>query len=178
MIIDITKLEVGTTHIAKSFSADDLEFDYREYSLADDWRLEADVHKSSRAVIQIVGTIRGTVQVFCDRCLKSFDCPIQTSFNICMLPVPTDLQEHDLELEEDELNENYYVEPSIDLKQIVREQIILDLPLKMVCAEDCAGLCYKCGANLNESSCQCDPGERDPRWSMLLELKKKMNKNE
>ncbi|MBN2430036.1 MAG: DUF177 domain-containing protein [Acidobacteria bacterium] len=177
MIIDITKLEVGTTHVAESFSADGLDFDYRDYHLADDWRLEVDIHKNSRAVIQMTGTIRGTVQVYCDRCLKPFAFPVEQSFDICMLPVPPDLQAHDLELGEDQLNENYYVEPAINLKQIVREQIILELPLKMICAEDCAGLCYKCGANRNETVCDCDLSDRDPRWSVLLELKKKMNEN-
>jgi uncharacterized protein len=176
MIVDITKLEVGTTHLAETFSAEDLEFDYRDYSLADDWRLEADIHKNSRAEIRLTGRVSGTVEVYCDRCLRPFHYPIRQSFDICMLPVPPDLQEHDLELEQEQLNENYYVEPAISLKQLVREQIILNLPLKLVCRDECAGLCSQCGADLNEAACDCDRSDRDPRWSVLLELKKKMDK--
>ena len=60
----------------------------------------------------------------------------------------------------------------IDLDEIVREQILLALPTRQLCAEDCKGLCPSCGANLNEKACGCEQQQTDPRWSALEALKR------
>jgi uncharacterized protein len=63
----------------------------------------------------------------------------------------------------------------VDLREIAREQIHLNLPLKPVCHAGCAGLCPTCGANRNRIECSCRPAEGDPRLAPLLALKKKMD---
>ena len=59
----------------------------------------------------------------------------------------------------------------IDLTELVREQILLNLPEQVFCREDCKGLCEKCGANRNLINCNCEEKEIDPRWSALKNLK-------
>ena len=56
---------------------------------------------------------------------------------------------------------------AIDPQEIVRSALILELPSRFLCKEDCKGLCSKCGVNLNEVSCDCDHTERDSRWDVL-----------
>jgi uncharacterized protein len=71
----------------------------------------------------------------------------------------------------DDLDVSIYDGEKIDLTDLVREQILLDLPTQILCQEDCKGLCQKCGANLNEVNCNCEENEIDPRWSALKNLK-------
>jgi uncharacterized protein len=66
---------------------------------------------------------------------------------------------------------------NINITDDVRDYLILAVPMKKLCKEDCKGLCYKCGTDLNKSSCDCKQDEIDDRWSKLLELKNKFNTN-
>ena len=59
----------------------------------------------------------------------------------------------------------------IDLTELVREQILLNLPIQVFCQENCRGLCPKCGANQNLIDCKCKENEIDPRWASLKNLK-------
>lgn len=61
----------------------------------------------------------------------------------------------------------------IDLDPIVREQVLLALPMETLCKEDCKGLCVQCGQNLNEAKCGCDPKPLDPRLAALKNIKLK-----
>jgi uncharacterized protein len=63
----------------------------------------------------------------------------------------------------------------IDISQDVRDFCIIALPMKKLCSEDCKGLCFKCGTNLNEKECSCTKEEIDIRWQPLLDLKNKLN---
>ncbi|HYU46996.1 MAG TPA: DUF177 domain-containing protein, partial [Terriglobales bacterium] len=63
---------------------------------------------------------------------------------------------------------------SLLLEDALREQVLLALPLKMVCREDCKGLCPHCGKNLNESQCSCAERLDDPRWAALKEIRDKL----
>lgn len=65
----------------------------------------------------------------------------------------------------------------IDISNDLREFALLAIPMKKLCKEDCKGLCYKCGADLNKEQCTCQTKEIDPRWRPLLNLKDKLNFN-
>jgi uncharacterized protein len=73
-------------------------------------------------------------------------------------------------IEETELDEAYVENGEIDLAEVVREQILLDLPEQVYCSDDCKGLCPKCGSNLNLIDCNCIFSEIDPRWAALKGL--------
>ena len=79
--------------------------------------------------------------------------------------------EKEAELRIEDLDVSIYEGDKIDLSELVREQIILNLPEKIFCSEDCKGLCAKCGANRNLIDCNCDKKELDPRWAALKNLK-------
>jgi len=59
----------------------------------------------------------------------------------------------------------------LDLRDVVRELLLLDVPSTPLCQPDCAGLCRTCGANLNDTACACDGPPADPRWSALDQLR-------
>jgi uncharacterized protein len=79
-------------------------------------------------------------------------------------------REDDLEVEEADLDEQLVEGDEVDLTEIIREQILLNLPEQVLCKEDCKGLCPQCGANRNLIDCDCGEDEIDPRWAALKNL--------
>ena len=80
---------------------------------------------------------------------------------------------------EEEINITYLSPDThiINLSNDVRDYMILSIPMKRLCKEDCKGLCVKCGSDLNEKQCECEDSEIDDRWKVLTKLKNKLNKN-
>ena len=108
----------------------------------------------------------------CDRCGKEFKQTVKSKYKmIYLLRFVEDAQE--------EINISYLPPDThiIDLSKDVREYMILSIPMKRLCKEDCKGLCVKCGSDLNEKQCECADAEIDDRWKVLTELKNKLNKN-
>ena len=68
----------------------------------------------------------------------------------------------------------YYQGDGLLLEDVLREQVLLALPLKVTCREDCKGLCVHCGQNLNEGQCSCSTAIEDPRWTALREIRSKL----
>ena len=76
----------------------------------------------------------------------------------------------------EELNEQPYVSGYyLDVDQLIGNELLLNLPMKVLCREDCKGICRKCGTNLNHSSCSCDTVELDPRMAVIAEIFKNCN---
>lgn len=133
-------------------------------SREEDVRFTRPVHVRLRVVLAgetvlIDGTAVTVVNMPCCRCLKPFDMPINTSFSATAAPqmpslISTDTAA-DIELASDEMDEIAYSGDSIDLGGEIAQQIIMALPLKPICHDTCKGLCSRCGADLNQTSCQC-----------------------
>ena len=71
----------------------------------------------------------------------------------------------------EELDEEcFIVENSLDVDALIHNEILINLPMKVLCKEDCKGICKKCGMNLNMGSCKCDQTELDPRMSKILDV--------
>jgi uncharacterized protein len=111
--------------------------------------------------------IRAEAEVECSRCLEIFNLPIdsQLQYVVQMLdPVPETANDDD----DFEIIPKAQLE--LDITQRVRESIILAVPIKPLCSEDCRGLCAMCGADLNEGPCECVPDKTDERWDDLKKL--------
>ncbi len=116
--------------------------------------------KNIAGVVTVEAQIKAQLQIFCDRCAEE----AKLDFDIEMA--------HGLvcSLNEDDNDDYILVEDmKLDLERLTLEDIYLALPTKFLCNEDCKGVCAKCGANLNEGSCDCKK-EIDPRLESLLEL--------
>lgn len=116
----------------------------------------------------IEGKISGAVTLACSRCLK----PIQWPFDLDWREI---LSERPVEEDEEE-HIHYVTENEVDLTFFIREQLLLELPLAPVCAEDCRGFCPKCGVNLNETDCDCSHERIDPRLATLEQFFSDENK--
>ncbi len=97
----------------------------------------------------------------CSRCLERVKVPIQ--FNINEMFYPSGSVENEKEAET-------FCDDEMDLTDVIQRSILENLPMKVVCKEECKGLCPKCGKNLNEGDCDCNDTEFDPRLESLRTL--------
>jgi uncharacterized protein len=108
----------------------------------------------------------------CSRCLKNFQFDLPIDFQLTLRPRPLhqDPLPSEQELTSEDLDQEFYDHELIDLGDILREQILLALPMFPRCSEECRGLCATCGQDLNQGACGCDRKEADPRWNVLKSL--------
>ncbi|HVF90847.1 MAG TPA: DUF177 domain-containing protein [Blastocatellia bacterium] len=122
--------------------------------------------------VEAAGEVRADVELICDRCLARFSLPIEQSFDLLYVPAPSSGRpQEEKELDDRDLSVSVYEAETIDLDDLVREQIELALPMVRLCRESCAGLCPDCRANLNEGPCACSHEQTDSRWDALKSLK-------
>ena len=121
--------------------------------------------RNTAGVLMMTGNITTTIHGTCDRCASDFDRDIHFPIEVVLV---TEMA--------NEENEDEWVFPlegdSADLDDIVRTVFVLNLDSKLLCKEDCKGLCHRCGANLNDGPCNCQK-ELDPRFAALKQLLEK-----
>ena len=112
-----------------------------------------------------------TASFQCDRCGTDFKADLRNKFQIVYL--------FGNYSKENNVENGVYLSSDTDkinLFNELRDYALLSVPMKKLCREDCKGLCYTCGKNLNEDPCDCGK-QADPRWQPLVDLKKKMDFN-
>lgn len=112
-------------------------------------------------------SLRTTAQHACDRCLEAFAIPCECAFELLF-----HIGKEDLQTEEEDVVLLAPETAEVDLAEWIVEQLILSIPMKLLCREDCQGICPGCGANLNQEACRCGEKPGDPRWEKLRELLK------
>jgi len=133
-------------------------------------RLE--IHKAG-ANIEIRGWVKSIVHLCCDRCLKVFPKEVETDFFYLLQPKSdfgADLSP-DHQLSKDEIDVYWYEDGEIMGEELFREQILLQLPMRVLCSQTCKGLCPGCGADLNVSECTCGEKESHGPFEVLAQLK-------
>ncbi len=133
-------------------------------------RLE--IHRSGNN-IEIRGWLKSIVYLCCDRCLKRFPKEIETSFFYLLQP-KSDFGKGlspDHQLSTEEIEVYWYEDGEIRGEELFREQILLQLPMRILCNERCKGLCPRCGVDLNEAKCQCTKQEEQGPFAVLAQLK-------
>jgi len=114
--------------------------------------------------------VEAALDLDCGRCLETFQLPVEGGFRYTLVP-SRDPEEQKEELADEDISFGHYREDTIDLDALVFEQVLLQVPMKPLCAETCRGLCAQCGANLNAESCACRPGAVDRRLEALKNFK-------
>ena len=177
MIISLQRLPVAGLRFAHQYQPGELDVSAHEFEITEPPQIAGLVRQSGMDV-HLTGTLKTALVVPCDRCLQ--DVPFQIEQDLKLVYVPLEAEraaKSETELHEDDLEFSYYENDELDVDQLIREQLELALPARVLCREDCCGLCAQCGTNLNLETCQCTaPG--DPRWQALAELKDKLEQND
>lgn len=133
--------------------------------------------RRNEAFARVNGDLQSAVKMNCHRCLQSVDVNLKFDFTAEYVTLagyeqtPT-APNTERGLTAADFDIAIYDGERIDLDELVREQILLNLPVQILCQENCAGLCETCGQNKNSSDCQCAAENIDPRWNALKNLRK------
>ena len=127
--------------------------------------------------IRLDGKLSTTLELTCARCLEPVTEKVDRAFDLLYRPQGTDGGKDELSVTTAEAEVSYYQGEGLLLEDVIREQVLLAVPLKAVCREDCLGLCPQCGKNLNLEKCSCRVAMEDPRWSALKDLRSKLQHN-
>lgn len=123
------------------------------------------VQNEGNSVVSFSGHVDVTIDIPCSRCLASV--PTRLDFDFSQKIDFRKVQEEQL----DDLDETSFMEESsLDVDRFVYNEILIRFPMKTLCSEDCKGLCFKCGKNLNEGECGCDRASLDPRMSAIRDI--------
>ena len=182
MLIEIKELELHPVEFREHFApgAIDLGEDVRQRTaLLTEGRADlVEEHHGKHLVVQdirVKGALETELEVACARCLEPVGVPVQRSFDLLYRPLGTDAGHQELSVTDAEAEIGYYSGEALLLEDALREQVLLAVPLKTICREDCAGLCPHCGKNLNEGACGCSSDLEDPRWAALKDIRGKLN---
>ena len=141
-------------------------------------RLSAHVELVEGTNLHLRGRLSGSVATDCSRCLQRYPLTLGQELDLFYLPQiagQQEAQEEEVELSDRDVVVGYYTGDCLDLGEVLREQILLALPLKPLCRDDCRGLCTRCGANRNTSPCGCVP-EKEPGDLRLEPLRRLIDK--
>jgi len=123
------------------------------------------------ADIRLRGQFAATFRVPCARCVEPVDVPLKADFDLIFRPLGVDGGAAERSITAPETEIGYYQKDSLLLEDVLREQVLLSLPVRTLCKPDCKGLCPRCGQNRNSQECSCDVGPSDPRWEALAGLR-------
>ncbi len=119
--------------------------------------------------VSVKGRVDTELKLACSRCLEPCRHSLSTQLELTYYPLSSRVEGNG-ELKEDDLSLNYYREGIIDVRDDVREAILLSLPLQPLCRPECRGICPHCGHNLNNEECECREEQIDPRLAKLGKL--------
>jgi len=122
--------------------------------------------------ISITGRLRTGMELQCGRCLKEFEGNVDMPVNVVYHPLG-ELESDRHELKDDEMDMGFYEGAELDLAELAKEQVLLGLPMKPLCDENCKGICPVCGIDLNTGACSCNREEVDPRMEPLRKFLEK-----
>lgn len=134
-------------------------------------------HRGPRQVIQDIrlrADFSGRFEVACARCLDPVQHPIEDHLDLIYRPQGADAGTPDRAISTSDTEIGYYQGSGLTLEDVLREQVLLSLPARTLCRQDCKGLCPGCGRNLNAEACICEEVPVDPRWSSLAEFRSRM----
>lgn len=181
MFIDIHELELHKLEFDEEFRPGSIELgpDIRQAQpLNSKGRAELiEEHHSGKGKkiedIRLVGSLQTAIELLCARCLEPVLHQVSRDFDLLYRPQGIDAGHEELSVTDAEAEIGYYRGDGLQLEEVLREQVLLSVPMRAMCRQDCKGLCPQCGKNLNTGACACAP-LADPRWEALKGLKDKL----
>jgi uncharacterized protein len=181
MFFEIKDLQLHPVEFAEKFEPGviDLGAEYRQcMPIESSGRVDlVEEHHGKHTIIQdirVKGRLATSVESNCARCLEPITQDVKREFDLLYRPQAADAGRDEMSVTDAEAEIGYYEGEGISLDDVVREQVLLAVPLKVTCREDCKGLCPHCGKNLNLEQCSCAVALDEPRWAALKEIRGKL----
>ena len=166
MRVTLEELALHPIVISKTYSPEALDYHGAEFRQTAPLKVEA-VAELRGTEIHVRGGLRTNLEASCDRCLAPVVIPVERQFDLFYRPVSTIARAEEVELPQDELEVGFFSGDGIEFDDVLTEQVILSVPMKVICKTDCRGLCPVCGSNLNVEKCDCPPTAGSSPFSSL-----------
>ncbi len=170
MIVDLITLGSSPRDFEFSLEAQEIDLEGEEVKLKNAVNVHGTLTKRI-AQTDVEGEIGAQIEVECTRCLQLTEQKLEIEFEAAFVSEENYMSAKEAEIGAKDLDVSVIEDDKIDLTELVREQILLNLPEQVFCLEDCKGLCPKCGANRNLIDCNCREKEIDPRWAALSDFR-------
>lgn len=181
MLIEIKELELHPIDFEEELRPGVIDF-------GEDVRQKTPLHASGRAQlveehhgkhhkikdIRVTGDVDAVFELDCARCLEPAVQQVNRKFDLLYRPLGSDAGRSELSVTAAEAEIGYYEGEGLLLEDALREQVLLELPLRAICRENCKGLCPHCGKNMNNDRCSSEEPFDDPRWSVLKDIRNKL----
>ncbi len=172
MFLSVKEMALRKIRFDEAFQPGRIDFSGAEMEQGSPLRVtgSAELVPHSEGEVRIQGRYSVLMVAQCDRCLGSANFPLDGSFDLEYCPMAQIAKDEEIEIGKDEVEIGFYEGNGIQLEDILREQLLLALPMQRVCSEDCKGICPVCGRNRNETHCECRQAETGGLWRALREL--------
>lgn len=142
---------------------DELSYMGSRYKVCEKSPLTMNFSNIGKGKVLLEGQLKLVLEIPCDRCLKPVKEPLEISFSQ-ELYLPEMLEPE--EADEQSFMHGY----ELDVEAFVKNEILINMPVKVLCRPDCKGICKKCGHNLNDGECGCDTFVPDPRMAAIKDI--------
>ena len=172
MLLSIKEMEIRKIRFDESYEPG--QIDFSDEGLTQSGPLHvvgtAELLAHTDGEVRVRGKFTGALECTCDRCLGQARFPLDSSIDLFYRPASDIACEEEVSIDAGEAEIGFYEGGGLELEDILREQILLALPMQRTCREDCKGICPVCGKNRNETGCQCKVEPADDRWGALRNL--------
>jgi uncharacterized protein len=172
MFLSVKEMELRRIRFDETFEPG--QIDFAAENLEQNSPLQAagiaELLAHSEGELRIQGRYTVEMAAQCDRCLGTARFPLDSRFDLFYRPVSFIAREEEVGIDEGEAEIGFYEKGGIELEEILREQVLLALPMQRVCSAACKGICPVCGRNRNETTCDCKIENSDDRWGALRKL--------
>jgi uncharacterized protein len=170
MLLDLNRFRGAVERIDRRLAPEAVAQPDDDFRVTSPVQLEVEVRKDKDKV-RLVGKVQAALELDCGRCLDAFPLAVDSRFDLLFLPQAANTGLPEQEVQDADVGVSYYRDDVIDLADVVREQLLLAMPMKPLCRSDCQGLCPVCGINRNRETCQCQAEWVDPRLEPLRALR-------
>ena len=170
MFLDVKDLAVRKVHIRKSYAPGSIDYSLNEVKQLEPLEVNATA-ELLEGQIRVTGELQTRIEMVCARCLEPVLEEVHRNFDLFYQPLLKGTPNEEERLKDDDTEIGFFEGEGLFLADVLKEQVLLSLPMKVICQSDCRGLCPSCGANLNHEDCRCERRSADPRLAPLARLK-------
>lgn len=170
MIVDLLSVTDEPLPFGFKIAANEIDLETEGVQITGEIDVIGELRKNA-AQTDVRGSIKAPIEIECTRCLTPVKRELDIVFDVDFVGRELFPESKETHLESSDLDTDVIEGNELDLTQVAREQILLNLPEQVLCREDCKGICATCGSDLNEGDCKCGEDEIDPRWAALKDLK-------
>ncbi|MGA2148076.1 MAG: DUF177 domain-containing protein [Bryobacteraceae bacterium] len=172
MFLSVKAMEVRKVRFDETFPPGQIDFSGEDLEQGSPLRATgvAELLPHTEGEVRVAGRYTVEMTAECDRCLGHARFPLDGAFDLFYRPAASMEREEETAIDAGEAEMGFYEGDGLELEDILREQVLLALPMQRICSESCKGICPVCGKNRNETACDCQLQSRDSRWDAFRKL--------